>query len=80
MSRDLLVLVAFSVLIGIAVTAHLTTLVGLFRRRPIWPAVVALLLPPTAPFLAARAGMYARAALGLLSLVGYVAARAAFKS
>ena len=80
MSRDLAVFVSLAILIGIAVTAHVTTLVGLAGRKPRWPALVAFFLPPTAPFFAARAGMWVRAALGIIGLVGYAIVRVAFPS
>lgn len=80
MSRDLLVFASLALLVGIAVTAHITTLVGLARRTPRWPALVALFVPPTAPFFAARAGMWVRAAFGVIGLVGYGIVRIAFPS
>lgn len=80
MSRDLAVFASLSILIGIAVTTHLTTIFGLAKRKPRWPALVAFLVPPAAPFLAARAGMWVRAVLGVASLVGYGIVRVAFPS
>lgn len=80
MSRDLAVFASMAVLVGIAITAHITTLVGLASRKPRWPALVAFFVPPTAPFFAARAGMWVRAAFGVLGLVGYGVVRIAFPS
>lgn len=80
MSRDLAVFAALSVLVGIAVSTHLTTLFGLANRKPRWPALVAFFVPPAAPFFAARAGMWVRAILGVVSLIGYGVVRLAFPS
>lgn len=66
-----LVVAAFAVL----VTAHLTILVGLGRRRPRWRAAVACVVLPLAPYWAVRARMRVRGAAWIGALAVYVVAR-----
>jgi hypothetical protein len=61
--------VAFALL----VTVHVANVFGVFRRRGALPGFGALLLPPLAPYLAARAGMSIRAALWVAAAAVYVA-------
>ena len=50
MSRDELVAGALVLAFAIVVTAHVTLVVGLAGRAPRWRALVALLVPPLAPY------------------------------
>ena len=61
------------------VTAHVALAVGLVGRRPRARAVVALLLPPLAPYFGIREKMWARSILWGAALVAYLAARIAAK-
>lgn len=54
------------------VTAHLAILVGLVRRKPRWHALVALLVPPLAPYWALRASMMWRFILWVACALGYI--------
>jgi hypothetical protein len=71
LSHDECVVVALDVAFATLVTAHVTIVAGLASRPPRWRAAVALVLPPLAPYWAARAGMHAR-------WVTWVAAAAAY--
>ena len=61
------VALAFAVL----VTAHVAIVAGLFARTPRWHAPLALVLPPLAPYWAAREGMTARSLIWLVGIVVY---------
>ncbi len=64
--------------LGIVAGAHVALLVGLARQKPRWHAVVALVVPPLAPYWGYRAGMrlrvYAWAAALLAYAIGVVVA------
>ena len=60
-------IVAFALL----VTVHLANVFGVFKRRGALLGFGALALPPLAPVLAARAGMYARAGLWVFAAIAY---------
>ncbi len=72
---DGLVFIAVVGAFAIAVTAHVAIVFGLAMRRPRWRAVVALLVPPFAPYWAVREQMRFRAAMWVVGVVGYAAAR-----
>jgi apolipoprotein N-acyltransferase len=50
MSRDELCAAALVLAFAVVVTAHVLLLAGLARRPPRWRALVALLVPPLAPY------------------------------
>jgi hypothetical protein len=50
MGRDELVTATLVVAFAVLVTAHVTLLVGLAARAPRWHALVALVVPPFAPY------------------------------
>jgi hypothetical protein len=50
MSRDELVAGALVLAFAVVVTAHVTLVVGLAGRAPRWRALVALVVPPLAPY------------------------------
>ncbi len=53
------------------VTAHVVSVFGVFARRGALPGFGAMLLPPLAPYFAARAGMTVRACLWVAAAVAY---------
>lgn len=74
---DVLVL---SLVIGsfaVLVTTHLALTYGLLRRPPWWRGAVAFVVVPLAPVWGMETGMKRRAALWILALCVYVAARIA---
>jgi hypothetical protein len=79
MTTDLSVVGALALLTGLFLTAHLVIVAGLITRRPRWPAVVALLAPPAAPFLAHRAGLHVRAYVWGFAFIAYVAVQLTFR-
>ena len=79
MTADLSVVGALALLTGLFLTAHVVIVAGLITRRPRWPAVVALLAPPAAPFLAHRAGLHVRAYVWGFAVVSYVVVQLAFR-
>jgi hypothetical protein len=50
MSRDEIVAGALLLAFAVVVTAHLTLVAGLAWRAPRWRALVALVVPPLAPY------------------------------
>ncbi len=67
------IVVSFATLL----TAHLALAAGLLARSPRSRGLVALLVPPLAPYYGAREKLWVRAILWIASLVVYVAARIA---
>jgi len=80
MTTDLGVVGALALLTGLLLTAHVLTLVGLFARRPLWPALVGLMAPPAAPILAWRAGLRTRACLWGIAALAYLLVRLSFQA
>jgi hypothetical protein len=72
--RDRIVVAVLVGAFATLVTAHLTTVARLGARRPRWRAPLALVLPPLAPYWAARAGLRAEAALWAASAAVYAVA------
>ncbi len=66
-----LLVVAFAA----CVTAHVTILLGLAARAPRWRALAALLVPPLAPYWAARERMWLRLVAWVAGALAYVALR-----
>lgn len=58
-------------------TTHVALAAGLLGRKPRIRGLVALLVPPTAPYFGVRERMWTRSILWAASLVVYVAARLA---
>jgi hypothetical protein len=79
MTTDLGVVGALALLTGLLLTAHVLVVAGLISRRPRWPAVVAFLAPPAAPFLAHRAGLHVRAYVWAFAFIAYVVVQLAFR-
>jgi hypothetical protein len=71
-------LIVVIVLVGafaLLVTVHLAIVVGLAARSCPWRAVVALVVPPLAPYWAARSNMGVRAGVWLACGALYATAR-----
>jgi hypothetical protein len=56
---------------GLLVTVHVALVAGLFFRKPHWRGLIALLVPPFAPYWGWEQRMRLRAALWLLALSTY---------
>lgn len=76
MTRDALVLGALVGAFAALSTAHVTLAIGLAGQTPRWRALVALVVPPLAPFWGWAAGMRARASLWVAAVVVYAIAAA----
>ena len=72
--KDTVVVASLVVAFAFIVTAHAAIVFGLVRRRPWWRALVALAVPPLAPYWAWREQMRSRAAIWAASLAIYVTA------
>lgn len=71
-------LIVFGVLVVAAawlLTTHVAVVYGLARTPPRRDALVALVLPPLAPYWALRRGMHVRGVMWVVALVAYVTAR-----
>ena len=69
--RDLVLTVSVIAGFALLITAHVTIAFGLARRAPRWRALVALVIPPLAPYWALGARMWVRASLWLASVAIY---------
>jgi hypothetical protein len=74
---DAFVVISLVVSFALLVTTHVALAAGLLGRRPRSRGLIALLIPPFAPYFGIREKMWARSILWLLSLAVYVAARVA---
>jgi hypothetical protein len=70
---DLALLGLLSVAVGLHLVAHVTRVIGLLRRRPWWRGLVALVVPPLAPFWGYEAALRGRVTLWVVSLAVYLA-------
>jgi hypothetical protein len=70
---DALLLGLLCVAVGLHVVAHVTLVIGLFRRGPWWRGLLALLVPPLAPFWGYEARLKGRVTLWVVSLALYLA-------
>jgi len=73
-SLDLALLGALSIAVGLHLVAHVTLVIGLLRRDPWWRGLVALFVPPLAPFWGYEARLRGRVTLWVVTLVVYLAA------
>jgi hypothetical protein len=71
---DLALLALICVTVGLHLVAHVTLVVGLLRRPPWWRGLVALVVPPLAPFWGYEAQLRRRVTLWLVTLVVYLTA------
>jgi hypothetical protein len=72
-SLDLALLAALSIAVGLHLVAHVTLVIGLLRRDPWWRGLVALVVPPLAPFWGYEARLRGRVTLWVVTLVVYLA-------
>lgn len=63
--------------LGLLVTAHVALVASLARLRPRWRAVLALLVPPFAPFYGWQEKRYVWSGVWLLSGIAYIASAVA---
>jgi hypothetical protein len=70
---DYALLGLISVAVGLHLVAHVTLVIGLLRRDPWWHGLVALVVPPLAPFWGYEAKLRGRVTLWVTSLVVYLA-------
>jgi hypothetical protein len=70
---DFALLGLLSAAVGLHLVAHVTLVIGLLRRRPWWHGLVALLVPPLAPYWGYEAHLRKRVTLWLVTLALYVA-------
>jgi hypothetical protein len=70
---DYALLGLISVAVGLHLVAHVTLVIGLLRRDPWWHGLVALVVPPLAPFWGYEAKLRGRVTLWVASLVVYLA-------
>lgn len=72
---DLVVFIALIAAFALLVTVHLALATRLVLREPRWRGLVALLVPPLAPYWGMEAGMKKLATLWVVALSIYVVAR-----
>jgi hypothetical protein len=70
--RDVVVLVGLLVAFATLVTVHVAIVFGLAFQEPRWRALVALVVPPLAPYWALRGGMRVRGGIWVASILLYV--------
>ena len=73
------VFLAMVVLFALAVTAHVAIAFGLSRVHPRWRGLVALVVPPIAPYWALRNRMPVRAIVWVAGVAGYLLVRAIYR-
>ena len=59
--------------VGLHVVAHVTLVIGLLRRDPWWHGLVALFVPPLAPYWGYEARFRKRVTLWVVTLALYLA-------
>ena len=74
---DYALLGMISVAVGLLLVAHVTLVIGLLRRDPWWYGLVALLVPPLAPYWGYEAKLRGRVTLWVLTLAVYLASATA---
>jgi hypothetical protein len=75
MSRDEALVIALVVAFATLVTAHLSLAARLARTPPWWRALVALFVPPLAPYWGLREGLRIRSAIWIAAAVAYAVTR-----
>ena len=73
-SLDFALLGVLCVAVGLHLVAHVTLVIGLLYRKPWWHGLVALVVPPLAPFWGYEARLRRRVTLWVVTLVVYLAA------
>ncbi|HEY6560226.1 MAG TPA: hypothetical protein VI072_23235 [Polyangiaceae bacterium] len=74
---DLAVMLALVGSFALLVTMHVAIAAGLTLKPPRWRGLLALLVPPLAPYWGMRERMRRRTALWVVSLMVYIVARLA---
>jgi hypothetical protein len=74
---DFALLGLVSVTVGLHLVAHVTLVIGLLRREPWWRGLVALFVPPLAPYWGYEARLRKRVTLWVVSLALYLASATA---
>jgi len=70
--RDIVVLVGLLLAFATLVTVHIAIVFGLAFQKPRWRALVALVVPPLAPYWAMTGGMRVRGGIWMASVLLYV--------
>ena len=70
---DFALIGTLSTAVGLHLVAHVTLVIGLFRRAPWWRGLVALLVPPLAPYWGYEAHLRKRVTLWMVTLAVYLA-------
>jgi len=74
---DFALLGLISVAVGLHLVAHVTLVIALLRRDPWWHGLVALVVPPLAPYWGYEAKLRKRVTLWVLTLAVYLASATA---
>jgi hypothetical protein len=69
---DILGMLMLSGALGLLITAHVALVAHLFARTPRWHGLLALAVPPLAPYWGFQERRYVWGALWLLSALAYV--------
>ena len=70
---DAVLLALISVAVGLHLVAHVTLVIGLLRKDPWWHGLVALVVPPLAPYWGYEAKLRGRVTLWVATLAVYLA-------
>jgi hypothetical protein len=70
---DFALLALISVAVGLHLVAHVTLVIGLLRKDPWWHGLVALVVPPLAPYWGYEAKLRGRVTLWVATLAVYLA-------
>ena len=70
---DLVLLGLICACVGLHLVAHVTLVIGLLKRKPWWRGLVALVVPPLAPFWGYEAELRGRVTLWVVTLAVYLA-------
>ena len=73
---DILGMLMLSGALGLLITAHLALVLHLFTRTPRWHGLLALAVPPLAPYWGFQERRYVWGTLWLLAALAYVASLA----
>ena len=74
---DFVLLASISIAVGLHLVAHVTLVIGLLRREPWWRGLIALVVPPLAPYWGYEAKLSGRVTLWLATLAVYLASATA---
>lgn len=69
---DFALVTLIGVLVGLFVVAHVTLVMGLLRRQPRWHGIVALVVPPLAPYWGYEAKLRRRVTLWVVTVAFYL--------